>query len=83
MNKKKLLLAFIYKFHYYFEKHLSTMSDYNFDERICRNIMVDVRYVLFIVDKFAGAGHLVEEMDLVFKSPEMMSEEVQPTETID
>ncbi len=42
-----------------------TMSDLNYDERICRNIMVDVRYVLFIVDKFAGAGYLVDEMDLV------------------
>lgn len=42
-----------------------TMSDLNYDERICRNIMVDVRYVLFIVDKFAGATYLVEEMDLV------------------
>lgn len=42
-----------------------TMSDLNYDERICRNIMVDVRYVLFIVDKFAGATYLVDEMDLV------------------
>ncbi len=41
-----------------------TMSDYNYDASICRNIMVDVRYILFIVDKFAGAKHLVEEMDL-------------------
>jgi len=31
----------------------------------CRNIMVDIRYVLFIVDKFAGAGYLVDEMDIV------------------
>lgn len=43
-----------------------TMSDINYDERICRNIMVDVRYILFIVDKFAGATHLVEEMTLVY-----------------
>lgn len=42
-----------------------TMSDYNYDASICRNIMVDARYILFIIDKFAGAGHLVEEMDLV------------------
>lgn len=42
-----------------------TMSDLNFDPSICRNIMVDIRYVLFIVDKFAGAGHLVKEMKLV------------------
>lgn len=42
-----------------------TMSDLNFDGRICRNIMVDARYILFIVDKFAGARHIVEEMTLV------------------
>lgn len=42
-----------------------TMSDINYDPSICRNIMVDIRYVLFIVDKFAGAGHLVKEMNLV------------------
>ncbi len=42
-----------------------TMSDINYDPSICRNIMVDIRYVLFIVDKYAGAGHLVAEMKLV------------------
>ena len=39
-----------------------TMSDINYDPEICRNIMVDIRYILFIIDKYAGAGHLVEEM---------------------
>lgn len=43
----------------------STMSDIMFNGEICRNIMVDVKYVLFIIDKYAGAGHLVEEMNLV------------------
>jgi len=42
-----------------------TMSDYNYDADICRNIMVDLRYVLFIVDKYAGATHLIKEMKLV------------------
>jgi Peptidase S46 len=42
-----------------------TMSDINYDPSICRNIMVDIRYVLFIVDKFAGATRLVQEMKLV------------------
>lgn len=42
-----------------------TMSDYNYDRSICRNIMVDARYILFIIDKYAGAGHLLEEMKLV------------------
>ena len=42
-----------------------TMSDINYDPSICRNIMVDIRYVLFVVDKYAGAGHLIQEMKLV------------------
>lgn len=46
----------------------STMSDIMFDPSICRNIMVDIRYVLFIVDIYAGAGHLVKEMTLVSES---------------
>jgi len=41
-----------------------TMSDINYDPTICRNIMVDIRYVLFIIDKFAGAKHLIKEMNL-------------------
>lgn len=43
----------------------STMSDINYDPSICRNIMVDMRYVLFLIDKLGRAGHLVEEMELV------------------
>ncbi|AUC20864.1 serine protease [Polaribacter sejongensis] len=42
-----------------------TMSDMNYDPEICRNIMVDIRYVLFIVDKYAGATHLIDEMTIV------------------
>jgi hypothetical protein len=42
-----------------------TMSDIYYDPSICRNIMVDIRYVLFIIDKYAGAKHLIEEMDVV------------------
>ena len=42
-----------------------TMSDLNYDPAICRNIMVDIRYVLFIVDKFGGATNLIQEMSLV------------------
>ncbi|MDX1444863.1 S46 family peptidase [Lishizhenia sp.] len=43
----------------------STMSDYMFDASRCRNITVDVRYVLWIMDTYANAGHLVEEMTLI------------------
>ena len=42
-----------------------TMSDLMYDPEVCRNISIDIRYFLFIVDKFAGAGYLVDEMDLV------------------
>jgi hypothetical protein len=42
-----------------------TMSDINYDPAICRNIMVDARYVLFIIDKFAGAKNIIEELKLV------------------
>lgn len=41
-----------------------TMSDLNYDPSICRNIMVDIRYVLFLIDKLGGAGYLVDEMML-------------------
>ncbi len=42
-----------------------TMSDINYDPTICRNIMVDIRYVLFIIDKYAGAKNIISELKLV------------------
>lgn len=42
-----------------------TMSDIHYDPEICRNIMVDIRYVLFIIDKYAGAENLIDEMQMV------------------
>ena len=42
----------------------STMSDIEFDPTICRNISVDIRYVLFVIDCVGGASYLFEEMDL-------------------
>jgi len=42
-----------------------TMSDIMFDPDVCRNITLDIRYALFIIDKFAGAGYLLNEMDIV------------------
>ena len=44
-----------------------TMSDINYDPTICRNIMVDIRYVLFIVDKYAEAKNIISELKLVSK----------------
>ena len=43
---------------------LSTMSDIEFDETLCRNIICDIRYVLFVVDVVGGAGWIIEEMGL-------------------
>ena len=43
---------------------LSTMSDVEFDPSICRNISVDIRYVLFTIDRIGGAGYLLDEMTL-------------------
>jgi hypothetical protein len=42
-----------------------TMSDEMYDPDMCRNISVDIRYILFIIDKFAGAGYLLDEMVLI------------------
>ena len=43
---------------------LSTMSDIEFDETLCRNIICDIRYVLFVIDKVGNAGWLIKEMGL-------------------
>ncbi len=40
-------------------------SDITFEEKLQRCIVVDIRYVLFIMDKYAGAKNLIEEMDIV------------------
>lgn len=42
-----------------------TMSDFYFTPQRCRNIMVDIRYVLWVVDRYAGADRLIEEMNIV------------------
>ena len=43
----------------------STMSDYLFDPNRCRNIVVDIRYVLWVMDIYSDAKHLVDEMTLM------------------
>jgi hypothetical protein len=42
-----------------------TMSDLMFDPDRCRNIVLDIRYALFLIDRFAGAGYLIDEMQVV------------------
>lgn len=39
-----------------------TMSDVAYDPAMCRNISLDIRYVMFIIDKLAGAEYLFNEM---------------------
>lgn len=41
-----------------------TMSDINYDASRCRNIMVDARYILFIIDKYANADYLLDEISI-------------------
>lgn len=43
----------------------STMSDFMFDGSRCRNIAVDIRYVLWVIDIYGEAPHLIEEMKIV------------------
>jgi len=42
-----------------------TMSDVFYSPDICRNIMVDTRYILFIIDKFAGAKNIINELKII------------------
>ena len=42
----------------------STMSALDYDPDICRNISVDIRYILFVIDKIGGAGYLLDEMTI-------------------
>ncbi|MGB4654481.1 MAG: S46 family peptidase [Bacteroidales bacterium] len=42
-----------------------TMSDIKYDINLCRNISVDIRYCLFIIDKFAGATRIIDELTIV------------------
>jgi len=42
-----------------------TMSDVVYDPDICRNISLDIRFALFVIDKLAGANHLLDEMEIL------------------
>lgn len=42
-----------------------TMSDVAFDPEFCRNICLDIRYLLFVTDKVCGAGSLLKELEFV------------------
>lgn len=63
-----------------------TMSDLNYDRSICRNIMVDARYILFIIDKYANAKNIMSELSLVYpksnKTPPVYPTELKEGRTI-
>jgi hypothetical protein len=49
-----------------FDGNWEAMSgDIVYEPGLQRCISVDIRYILFLIDKFAGAGHLIQEMTLV------------------
>ena len=49
-----------------FDGNWEAMSgDISFEPKLQRTISVDIRYVMFIIDKYAGASHLIKEMTVV------------------
>ena len=61
-----------------FDGNWEAMSgDVNFEPRLQRTINVDARYVLFIIDKYAGATNLINELDIRKSEPEPVREEIE------
>ena len=57
-----------------FDGNWEAMSgDIAFEEEIQRTISVDIRYTMFIIDKFAGATHLIDEMTIAPRRPKKMT----------
>lgn len=55
-----------------FDGNWEAMSgDIFFETELQRTISVDVRYILFIMDKYANASHLIDEMELVFAATDV------------
>ncbi len=44
-----------------------TVGDYYFNTTFVRNISVDIRYILYLIDKYADAGYLLEEMNIIYE----------------
>ncbi len=65
-----------------FDGNWEAMSgDIAFEPELQRTISVDIRYVLWTIDTFAGASHLVDEMTLVQRKAEEVKVDV-PVETV-
>jgi hypothetical protein len=58
-------------------------GDIAFEPELQRTINVDIRYVLFIIDKFAGAQNLIDELTIVKSKPEMKKEPVEAEPALD
>jgi hypothetical protein len=64
-----------------FDGNWEAMSgDIAYEPELQRTINVDIRYVLFIIDKFAGANRLIDEMDLVSRKDELQKGIMYKTE---
>jgi len=62
-----------------FDGNWEAMSgDIAFEPELQRTISVDIRYVLFVIDKYAGASHLIEEMTLVTTPVEVSEKVAEP-----
>jgi V8-like Glu-specific endopeptidase len=65
-----------------FDGNWEAMSgDISYEPELQRTISVDIRYVLWVIDKYAGAKHLVDEMTLVKKPVDVPMEVVPPAPT--
>ncbi len=64
-----------------FDGNWEAMSgDVNFEPRLQRTINVDIRYVLFVIDKYAGATNLINELDIHKSEPQPVREEEEVIE---
>ena len=52
-------------------------GDVNFEPKLQRTINVDIRYVLFVIDKYAGATNLINELDIRKSEPQPLREETE------
>jgi hypothetical protein len=43
----------------------STMSDYMFNPSKCRNVVCDIRYILWVIDIYSNASHLLNELTIL------------------
>ena len=61
-----------------FDGNWEAMSgDVNFEPKLQRTINVDIRYVLFVIDKYAGATNLIDELDIRKSEPQPIREETE------